>query len=103
MRVFDSYSETHEVFIKNYNQTMQLSGIAYIPNFYLYNNYFKKHIIENYEEYRPDKIAYNLWGNQLLSWVLNEINHFTHGIQEYTKGREINYLDTEILRDIGII
>lgn len=103
MQFFDSYSKQYDVKIPYYKQVMRISGISYIPDFYTYSNNYKIHVIENYEEYRPDKIAYNLWSNQLLSWVLNQINFFTHGIKEYTAGKEINYLDANILRDIGIL
>lgn len=103
MQFLEAYSKQYDVLIPFYNQTMRISGLAYPPDFYKYSSYYQKHIVENHEEFRPDKIAYNIWGNQLLSWVLNQINYFTHGIQEYTAGREINYLDAEMLRDLGIL
>lgn len=103
MQNFDSYSKTYSVYIPYYNKTMTISGISYIPDFYQYKENYKTHIIENNEQYRPDRIAYNLWNNQRLTWVLNQINYFTHGIEEYVAGRSINYLDAEILQDIGIL
>jgi hypothetical protein len=77
--------------------------LAYTPDFYAYKNYFKKHIILSEEHYRPDKIMYNLVGAQYLDWVLDAINHFTHGIEEYYMNREINYLERDALHMIGVI
>ena len=102
MNTFDSYATQYDV-LDSENKIYSVNSIAYYPDFYEYRNYYKQHIILPDETYRPDKIAFRLWGNQYLSWVLDVINNFSHGIQEYTIGRSITYIDTTILNSIGIV
>jgi len=79
------------------------SGMSYTPNLLAYSNFFQEHIITPEQEYRPDKIAYYLWGLQDLSWVLDIVNDFTNGISEYTRDTTIKYLQTKKLVELGII
>lgn len=79
------------------------SGISYPPNLLAYSNYFKEYEIAPEEEYRPDKISFELWGVEDLSWVLDVINDFTNGISEYTRYRKIKYLSAERLVNLGIL
>lgn len=55
------------------------------------------------ENYRPDKIADRLWGIPDLNWVLDILNDFQNGIQEYTRNTTIQYVSLEQLRKIGFI
>jgi len=79
------------------------SGIAYPPNFLDYDLNFKEYEIPPENEFRPDKIADELWGSGDLDWVLSDINGFTNGISEYTAGTTIHYLEENILIALGII
>ena len=38
-----------------------------------------------------------------LSWILDLINNFTHGIKEYKVNTEIKYMEYEKLVEIGIV
>ena len=40
-------------------------------------------------EFRPDKIAAYLYGDDTISWVLDLTNNFTDGIKEYYLYRQI--------------
>lgn len=97
------YAAKFHVFDDAEEKFIDVFGIAYTPDFYAYKNYFKKHIIKSEEQYRPDKIMFSLVGDQSLDWVLDCINHFTNGISEYYPGREIDYLDRDALRAVGVI
>jgi len=55
------------------------------------------------ENYRPDKIADRLWGIPDLSWVLDVLNDFQEGIQEYKRGVTIKYVSFDRLKKAGII
>lgn len=103
MANFFNYASQFDVFDDASQTWDRVFGPSYTPDFYAYKNYFKKHIILSEEQYRPDKIMYNLVGDQSLDWVLDCINHFTNGIEEYYAGREINYLERDALRKIGVI
>jgi len=101
MKKLDDYSFIFNV-LNNNDQSQQISGISYYPDFSIYKNYYKMHIITPEEEYRPDKIAYNLWNNQRVSWILSAINQFYLGIREYKAGRTIFYLELDVLRQLGV-
>lgn len=101
MRTFTDYSKKYIVF--NHKQNVLINSIAYVPNFSLYSKYYLKYQIPVFNEYRPDKISYELYNTPYLDWVLNEINYFTHGIKEYKRNTIINYLDITILKTLGII
>lgn len=79
------------------------SGLCYVPDFSLYSQLFKDYEIKAEQEFRPDKIAWELWNDQNAIWILNEINDLTNGISEYTQGRIIKYLDYNSLVSIGVI
>jgi len=55
------------------------------------------------EEFRPDKIAYRVFGNQNLHWILDVLNDFPNGITEYTRGKTIKYVSLAQLQNLGII
>lgn len=76
-------------------------GISYVPDMRADN--YKKHIVKEDEVYRPDKIALKLYNSQDASWILDIINGFEHGIEEYTIGAEIKYLSKIKLEDAGIL
>jgi len=90
----DIYKEEDEILFK---------GITYTPDLSEYSDYFKTHTITEMEEFRPDKIANKLWYQEDAAWVLNEINYFQHGIKEYIRGKEIKYLERDILVNLGIL
>ena len=86
----------------NVSNKINFSGICYqTPNFFKYKNLFETYIINSREEFRPDIIAYELYGDDRLSWVLDEVNHF-YTLSSYTQGRRIYYLPIEILIGLGI-
>lgn len=85
------------------NDNINYKGIASLPNFEQYKSSYKSHTITKTEEYRPDIIALNLLGNDDLAWTIDAINGFIFGIEEYESGIEINYLETAILKTLGIV
>ena len=103
MSSFYSYSQLSDVFDEEDKKYIQINGISYPLDFSIHKASYKKYVIKPEEQYRPDKLAFNLWGNQKLDWILDEINFFSHGIKEYTAGTEINYLEKEYLRLIGVL
>ena len=55
------------------------------------------HEIQPNEQFRPDKICEKLYDDPSLGWVLDDINHFKHGIKEYLPGKKIKYLSKATL------
>ncbi len=95
-----SYFKYAEELIDNYGK--KYSGISYnIPDFSKYENEYISYIIRPETEYRSDKIAFEIWGNDQLSWVLDEINNVTHP-SFYTVNKEIYYLPLIILFNLGV-
>jgi len=93
----------------NYSTTLtddvrkEYSGICFnIPKFSDYKNKYSTYIIRTNEEFRPDKISYSLYGDDSLSWVIDEINK-TSDFSFYTNGKKIFYLPYDYLIDLGII
>lgn len=82
-------------FEKNYLGIV--SNIQFPSNDDSYINY----IIENKDEFRPDKIAFRFYGNEKLSWIIDEVNNF-FSIKEYYGSRKIKILKTEILELLKI-
>lgn len=100
MKVLDDYSTIYNVVL---DDVMRVApGLSYYDDFYAFKNYYKIHVVLPEEQFRPDKIAYNLWDNQYISWVLDTINNITD-LSEYYVGREINYLEEDFLRTLGIL
>ena len=95
------YHDYAEQFLDSENKVY--AGLSYPPNFYDYGQYFKTHKITVKEEYRPDKIANTLWHSGDSAWILDLINDFQHGISEYTRNREIKYIEYDILLAAGVI
>lgn len=95
---YHEYSETFEDSIKkNY------SGPSFnTPDLAAYSDQYRQYKLDITEVYRPDKIAYELYNNINLSWVLNEINHFTHP-RQYTNGLIIYFVPEAILYSLGIM
>jgi len=100
MQNFDSFASSYLILTDT--ESYYCRGLAYPTDLYPYKNMYKNYIIKPEEQYRPDKIAYNLWGNQYSSWILDLINNFTHGIQEYYMGRQIQYLESTVLNKLGM-
>lgn len=81
----------------------EYSGICfYIPNLSDMKDSFISFTITVEYEFRPDKIAYLLYNDDKLSWVLDEINNINH-IKEYEHGKTIFYLPYNILVSAGIV
>ena len=95
------YFDSAEIFKDTDNKFF--AGISYPPNFLLYSEFFREHIITSEQEFRPDKIVYELWGVEDLSWVLDIINDFSNGISEYTRDTVINYLPLNKMMELGIV
>lgn len=55
------------------------------------------------EEYRPDKIALRIYGDETLDWVIDEANSFDHGVKEYARGVKLRFPAKAELRKMGII
>jgi hypothetical protein len=53
------------------------------------------------EQYRPDKVAFRLYNNPLLSWVIDEANSF-YSISDYTYEKKIYYPSQRALDLMGI-
>jgi hypothetical protein len=84
------------------NETTPFSSICYkTPDFNKYKNFFVTYIISSREEFRPDVIAYELYGDDSLSWVLDEINHVYHP-SFYKRNKEIFFLPVDYLIDLGV-
>lgn len=80
----------------------KFSGICFrVPDFTEYENYFVEYIINSKEEYKVNEIAYKLYGDEKLSWVLDEINH-AFSASFYAHGETINYLPYKYLLELGI-
>lgn len=75
-------------------------SLCYTPQLPLKTSMLKTTILEK-ENYRPDKVAYRLFGDPNLSWILDEINSF-YSFSDYYLGREIYYLTQQGLLSIGI-
>lgn len=58
--------------------------------------------ISHSEMYRADRVADRLWGDPELAWVLDILNGFETGINEYELNREIMYVSYDSLRRLGI-
>jgi hypothetical protein len=80
--------------------TITYSSIAYPPKLPLKQS-MRRTIVSSDEIYRPDKIAFRLYNNPLLSWILDEANSF-YSFSDYTINREIYYPTTEALELMGI-
>lgn len=78
-----------------------LSSISYPPDFPIERSLLKTTVQAN-EIFRPDKIAFRLYDNPLMSWVIDEVNNFYNGFSEYYINREIFYPSTEALDIMGI-
>ena len=78
------------------------SGVAQTPDFSIYEDNFKLKVIQAEEQYRPDKIAWKLWNDGDLAWVLDEINNFDGSCQNYETNKTIKYLEKTYLEKLGI-
>ena len=55
------------------------------------------------QQFRPDKICSILYDDPTLSWVLDDLNNFKHGIKEYLPGITILTFKRQTLIRNGII
>jgi hypothetical protein len=77
-------------------------SIAYPLIAYLETD-LKTYVIPMDQRYRPDKIADQIWSRPDLMWVLDYLNNFYHGFEEYDVNVEIKYLDKTFLQNSGIL
>ena len=80
------------------NDDKNISSICYTPNLPIT---LLSTTILSTENFRPDKISYRLYGNPMLSWVLDDANNFYH-MKEYTANRSILYPSKQALDIMGI-
>jgi hypothetical protein len=55
------------------------------------------------QQFRPDKICSDLYDDPSLTWVLDDLNNFKHGIKEYKADTAILVFKRETLVRNGII
>jgi hypothetical protein len=79
---------------------LQYASVAYPPRLPLVES-LRKTYIESNEIYRPDKVAYRLYGNPMLSWIIDDANSF-YSFSDYTINKEIYYPSLEALELMGI-
>lgn len=79
---------------------IKYSGIAYLPQ--MPEDGYPVSKIRPDEQYRPDKVSYRLYGRTDLCWLIEELNRWSGGIQEYTLGREFGYISPKDLKVFGI-
>ena len=61
------------------------------------------HPISPEQQFRPDKICDELYDDPTLTWLLDDLNNFKHGIKEYLPNKNIKYLKRETLVRNGIL
>lgn len=88
--------------IYDLNDNIYYNGISKYPDTSIYKNYYKKFIITPDVSYRPDKIAWKLWGQEDLGWILKIINNF-ETIKDFKVKIEINYLEYNMLESLGLV
>lgn len=61
--------------------------------------------IDETEQYRPDKIAYRLYGDPTLNWIIDQANGFLgkEKFSGYVAGKIIQYPRVSTLRIMGIL
>jgi len=95
------YFDGAEVLIDDDN--IKYSGICFgVPDFTKYLSQCKTLIITSRLEYRPDKIAWDLYGDDNLGWVIDEING-AMSPEFYILGKEVKYLLPSILSTLGVL
>ncbi len=99
---YDDYTDILTTVDDTNKLQYDLSGIAQTPDFYTYKKYYKQYIITPGNQYRPDKIAFELLGDPSLDWIIDSINFISHD-KEYKMGKSISYLDRDTLKRFGII
>ena len=55
------------------------------------------------EAFRPDLVAWRLWGRADLSWALDEMNGFEHGVREYAANTTFLYLDRVVMQSMALV
>lgn len=76
-------------------------SIINLPNFPI--NVYKEDIVLESEAYRPDKISFRLFNEEIkYDWVLMEINNFNHPFADFYPGRKIKYISYDDLIRLGL-
>lgn len=73
---------------------------GYTPQFPVVSSMLVSTVQEN-ERFRPDKVAYRLYGNPLLSWVVDEANSWYH-FSNYEVGTQFYYPSSTALEVMGV-
>lgn len=82
------------------NSRSPYSSLCYPPRLPLTTS-MRKTTVGSDETYRPDKVSFRLYGNPLLSWILDDANSF-YSCADYTINKEILYPSFEALDLMGI-
>lgn len=101
MNFYHDYSSVITFIDDTTKKEKTMSSVSYPPDFPLVKSLLKT-TVDSSEIFRPDKIAYRLYGNPLMSWVIDEVNSFYNGFSEYYINREIYYPSTDALEIMGI-
>lgn len=81
--------------------TKDYSGLINLTNWPSNSDAYLEYEIEPKNEFRPDKIAFDFYSEESLSWVIDEVNNF-FSLQEYTKLKKIKILKQELLQSLQI-
>lgn len=58
--------------------------------------------IQSDEQYRPDKVAYRVYNDASLSWIIDDANNWFH-VKDYTIGRKFYRPSETTLVQMGIL
>jgi hypothetical protein len=82
------------------NDNIPRLSLSYTPQLPILESLSTSKILPE-EQYRPDKVAYRLYRNPLLSWVIDEANNWYH-FKDYIAGSSFYYPRTAALDYMGI-
>jgi hypothetical protein len=101
MNSYHDYASTITFMDDKTKKDVTMKSVSYPQDFPIVKSLLKTTVSAS-EVYRPDKIAYRLYENPLMSWVIDEVNGFYNGFSEYYINREIYYPSTDALDIMGI-
>jgi hypothetical protein len=82
------------------NDNILRLSLSYTPQLPILESLLTNKILPE-EQYRPDKVAYRLYRNPLLSWVIDEANNWYH-FNNYIAGSSFYYPSIAALNSMGI-
>lgn len=78
------------------------AGIAFnVPDFAKYQDKYKQYTVTARTAYRPDKIAWDVYGDDSMSWIIDEINGASHD-SFYEQGKVIFFLPASFVNQLGV-